>query len=164
MNDEPEQMGHSQETVWEVRLSFFLVIGELIQQVFHRLPKPLLDPYQALMHLPITAAFRKTNAPTIDYLTTKLAYLTMLLDEARSKPLEDFSSSSAAFVVFKDARTARYALRVLDNHPTRTLACHTQAAPNWVEVLWPRLGTSVYRSGIVKGWVVFLGVWAFTLA
>lgn len=133
-------------------------------QVLHRLPKVLTDPYQALMHLPITTPFRKSNAPVIDYLTTKLAYLTMLLDKARSQPLEDYASSSAAFVVFKDAHTARFALKVLDNHPTRSLACHAHAAPNWVEVLWPRLGTSVYRSGFVRGWVVFLGVWAFTLA
>lgn len=149
VDDEPEQLGHSKETVWEV---------------LHRLPRELLDPYQSLTHLPITSAFRKTNAPLIDYLTTKLAYLTLLLDEARSKPLEDFATSSAAFVTFRDARTARLALRVLNNHPKRSLACHTHPAPNWVEILWPRLGRSVYRSGFVRGWVVFLGVWAFTLA
>lgn len=133
-------------------------------QVLHSLPRPLLDPYQDLTHLRLTSRFRKSNAPLIDYLTTKLAYLTILLDDARSKPMSSFPASSAAFVTFRDARTARLALKVLDNHPKRRLACKAQPAPNWVELLWPRLGLSVYRSEFVRGWVVFVGVWAFTLA
>jgi hypothetical protein len=130
----------------------------------HNLPRQLLDPYQALTHLSFTSRFRKTNAPLIDYLTTKLAYLTILLDDARAKPMSSYPASSAAFVTFRDARTARLALKVLENHPKRRLACHTQPAPDWAELLWPRLGLSVYRSEFVRGWVVFIGVWAFTLA
>jgi len=131
-------------------------------QVLHALPRELLDPYQALTHL--TSLFRDQNAPLIDYLTTKLSYLTLLLDEARSKPLSSYSASSTAFVTFRDARTARLALKILDSHPKRSLACHTMPAPDWTNLLWPRLGKSVYRSEFVRGWVVHLGVWAFTLA
>lgn len=99
----------------------------------------------------------------IDYLTTKLSYLTLRLDEARAKPLSSYSASSTAFVTFKDARTARLALKILDSHPKRSLACHTVPAPDWTELLWPRLAKSVYRSEFVRGWVVYIGVWAFTL-
>lgn len=107
---------------------------------------------------------RKRNAPLIDYLTTKLVYLTMLLDEAREKDLSDYQAASTAFVIFKDARTARLALRILDSHPKRSLACHTEPAPDWTDLLWPRLGRSVYRSELVRSWVTFVAVWAFTLA
>jgi hypothetical protein len=130
-------------------------------QVLHALPRELLDPYQSLTHL--TSLFRDQNAPLIDYLSTKLSYLTLLLDEARSKPLSSYAASSTAFVTFKDARTARLALKILDSHPKRSLACHTMPAPDWTNLLWPRLGKSVYRSEFVRGWVVYLGVWAFTL-
>lgn len=130
----------------------------------HNLPRELIDPYQALTHLSFTSRFRKTNAPLIDYLTTKLAYLTILLDDARAKSMSSYPASSAAFITFRDARTARLALKVLENHPKRRLACRAQPAPHWSELLWPRLGLSVYRSEFVRGWVVFVGVWAFTLA
>jgi len=121
----------------------------------------LLDPYQSLIHR--TSIFRGNNAPLIDYLTTKARYLTALLDEARAKPLNTYCPSSAAFITFKDARTARLALKILDSHPKRSLACHTVAAPAWTDLLWPRLEKNVYRSSFVRGWVVFLAVWAFTL-
>jgi lipopolysaccharide export LptBFGC system permease protein LptF len=88
----------------------------------------------------------------------------MLLDDARDKDLEEYQAASTAFVSFKDARTARLALRILDNHPKRTLACHTLPAPDWTDLLWPRLGRSVYRSELVRSWVTFFAVWAFTLA
>jgi len=88
----------------------------------------------------------------------------MLLDDARDKELEEYQAASTAFVSFKDARTARLALRILDNHPKRSLACHTLPAPDWTDILWPRLGRSVYRSELVRSWVTFLAVWAFTLA
>ena len=133
-------------------------------QVLHSLPRELLDPYQALTHLKVTSAFRKKNAPLVDYLTTKLSYLTALLDEARDKPLSSYPAASTAFVVLKDARTARLALKILDSHPKRALACHTLPAPDWTDLLWPRLGKSMYRSELVRGWVTFLAVWAFTLA
>jgi hypothetical protein len=132
--------------------------------VLHSIPRELLDPYQALTHLKVTSVWRKKNAPLIDYLTTKLVYLTMLLDDARDKGLEDYQPASTAFVSFKDARTARLALRILDNHPKRSLACHTMPAPDWTDLLWPRLSRSVYRSEVVRSWVTFFAVWAFTLA
>ncbi len=133
----------------------------MISQVLHALPRELLDPYQSLTHL--TSIFRDQNAPLVDYLTTKLSYLTVLLDDARSRPLSSYSTSSTAFVTFKDAKTARLALNILDSHPRRSLACHTTPAPDWTDLLWPRLGKSVYRSEFVRGWVVFFGVWIFTL-
>ncbi|WVQ82649.1 hypothetical protein IAT38_004781 [Cryptococcus sp. DSM 104549] len=142
--DEPWREG--EKTVWEA---------------LHALPRELLDPYQSLTHM--TSLFRDTNAPLIDYLTTKLSYLTMLLHEARSKPLESYPAASTAFVTFRDAKTARLALKILDNHPKRTLACRAVPAPEWTDLLWPRLGKSVYRSEFVRSWVVYLGVWAFTL-
>jgi len=88
----------------------------------------------------------------------------MLLDDARDKELEEYQAASTAFVSFKDARTARLVLRILDNHPKRSLACHTLPAPDWTDLLWPRLGRSVYRSELIRSWVTFFGVWAFTLA
>lgn len=130
-------------------------------QVLLSLPRELIDPYQSLTHL--TSLFRDQNAPLIDYLTTKLALLTSLLNEARSKPLNSFRSASTAFVTFKDAKTSRLALQVLESHPRRALACHTTPAPMHVDLLWPRLSRSVYRSEFVRSWVVTLGVWAFTL-
>lgn len=133
-------------------------------QVLYDLPRQLLDPYQALTHLEATSMFRKQNAPLIDYLTTKLVYLTMLLDDAREKDLSEYQAASTAFVIFKDAQTARLALRILDSHPKRSLACHTVPAPDWTDLLWPRLGRSVYRSELVRSWVSFFAVWAFTLA
>nr|XP_018267046.1 uncharacterized protein I303_01029 [Kwoniella dejecticola CBS 10117]OBR89204.1 hypothetical protein I303_01029 [Kwoniella dejecticola CBS 10117] len=132
-----------------------------VWDALHALPRELIDPYQSLTH--ITSLFRDQNAPLIDYLTTKLSYLTMLLDESRSRPLSDYSPSSAAFISFKDARTARLAAKILDSHPKRSLACHAVAAPDWTDILWHRLGKTTYRSEFVRGWVVYLGVWAFTL-
>jgi hypothetical protein len=111
----------------------------------------------------MTSLFRDQNAPLIDYLTTKLSYLTSLVDEARSQPLSSYEPASTAFVTFKDARTARFALKVLDSHPKRSLACHTTLAPDWTDLIWSRLAKSAYRAQFVRGWVVFLGVWAFTL-
>lgn len=131
--------------------------------MLHSLPRELIDPYQALSHLKVTSVFRNQNAPLIDYLTTKLLYLTALLDEARSEPLEQYPAASTAFITFRDARTARLALKILDSHPKRSLACHLEPAVDWQNLLWPRLGKSVYKSSFVRGWVVFLGVWAFTL-
>lgn len=104
------------------------------------------------------------NPPLIDYLTTKLSYLTHLLTESLSKPLESYATASTAFVTFRDAKTARLVLKILDSHPKRSLACKTVPAPDWTDLLWPRLGKSVYRSEFVRGWAVYLGVWAFTLA
>ncbi|WWC58482.1 uncharacterized protein I303_101025 [Kwoniella dejecticola CBS 10117] len=135
--------------------------GKMDTTALHALPRELIDPYQSLTH--ITSLFRDQNAPLIDYLTTKLSYLTMLLDESRSRPLSDYSPSSAAFISFKDARTARLAAKILDSHPKRSLACHAVAAPDWTDILWHRLGKTTYRSEFVRGWVVYLGVWAFTL-
>ncbi|WRT64264.1 uncharacterized protein IL334_001195 [Kwoniella shivajii] len=87
----------------------------------------------------------------------------MLLDESRSRPLSSYPPSSAAFITFKDARTARLASKILDSHPKRSLACHTAPAPDWTDILWPRLGKNTYRSEFIRGWAVYLGVWAFTL-
>ncbi|EIW72492.1 hypothetical protein TREMEDRAFT_66911 [Tremella mesenterica DSM 1558] len=142
----PVERGESKQTVWEV---------------LHSLPRELLDPYQALTHL--SSLFRKENAPLIDYLTTKLNYLTLLVDEARSKSLDAYPPSSTAFVTFKDASTARVALSILPGHPKRSLACHTCSAPDWTDLLWSRLAKSTYRASFVRGWIVFLGVWLFTL-
>ncbi|WWC99807.1 hypothetical protein V866_006715 [Kwoniella sp. B9012] len=99
----------------------------------------------------------------VDTTVWDLSYLTMLLDESRSRPLSSYTPSSAAFVTFKDAKTARLASKILDSHPKRSLACHAVPAPDWTDILWPRLGKSTYRSEFVRGWVVYLGVWAFTL-
>ncbi|WVF70906.1 hypothetical protein IAT40_005701 [Kwoniella sp. CBS 6097] len=132
-----------------------------VWDALHTLPRELIDPYQSLTHL--TSLFRDENAPLIDYLSTKLEYLTMLLNEARSRPLHSYPASSAAFVTFKDAKTARLAHKILDNHPKRSLACHTTPAPDWTDILWPRLSRSVYKSEFVRGWIVHFGVWAFTL-
>ena len=163
VGDRPEQLGEGGETLWDVRV--WIEVGDEsdMLQVLHALPRELLDPYQALTHFKVTSIYRKQNAPLVDYLTTKLNYLTILLDEAREKPLSSYGSSSTAFVTFKDARTARLALKVLDSHPTRTLACRTLPAPDWTNLLWPRLGMSVYRSEFIRKWVVSVGVWAFTL-
>ncbi|KAL7420668.1 hypothetical protein Q5752_004619 [Cryptotrichosporon argae] len=135
--------------------------GQTVWDVLHSLPRELLDPYQSLTHL--TSLFRGQNAPIIDYLTTKLSYLTLLLDEARAKPLSTYQPSSSAFVTFKDAQTARLAVKLLDTHPKRSLACKSVPAPEWTDLLWPRLMKSVYRAAFVRGWAVYLGVWAFTL-
>ncbi|OCF45349.1 hypothetical protein I317_00872 [Kwoniella heveanensis CBS 569] len=132
-----------------------------VWDALHSLPRELIDPYQSLTHL--TSLFRDENAPLIDYLSTKLEYLTMLLNEARSRPLDSYPASSAAFITFKDAKTARLAHKILDNHPKRSLACHTTPAPDWTDILWPRLSKSVYKSEFVRSWIVFFGVWAFTL-
>ena len=88
----------------------------------------------------------------------------MLLDEACAEPLSSYAAASTAFVTFKDAKTARLALNVLDSHPKRSLACHTVPAPDWTDLLWPQLGKTVYRAEFVRKWVIYLGVWAFTLA
>ncbi|OCF73930.1 hypothetical protein I204_05778 [Kwoniella mangroviensis CBS 8886] len=136
-------------------------VDTTVWDALHSLPRECIDPYQSLTHL--TSLFRDQNAPLIDYLTTKLSYLTMLLDESRSRPLSSYTPSSAAFVTFKDAKTARLASKILDSHPKRSLACHAVPAPDWTDILWPRLGKSTYRSEFVRGWVVYLGVWAFTL-
>ncbi|ORX36074.1 hypothetical protein BD324DRAFT_642750 [Kockovaella imperatae] len=146
--DSPEQLGESSETVWDI---------------LHALPRALLDPYQALTHLKVTSFFRDQNAPLIDYLTTKLNYLSHRLDAARDKPLSSYNPSSTAFVTFRDARTARLAHKLLESHPTRTLACRTSPAPDWTNLLWPRLSMSIYRSEFVRKWVVQVGVWVFTL-
>ena len=165
VDDEDAQLGLAEEeSVWNVSQRFWSFLASADVQVLYDLPRELLDPYQALTHLKATSMFRKQNAPLIDYLTTKLVYLTMLLDDAREKDLAEYQAASTAFVIFKDARTARLALRILDSHPKRSLACHTVPAPDWSDLLWPRLGRSVYRSELVRSWVTFFAVWAFTLA
>jgi hypothetical protein len=87
----------------------------------------------------------------------------MLLNKARSQNLSTYPAASTAFVTFRDAKAARLALKVLDSHPKRSLACHTMAAPDWTDLLWPQLGKSVYRTEFVRGWIVYIGVWIFTL-
>ncbi|ODN77902.1 hypothetical protein L202_05008 [Cryptococcus amylolentus CBS 6039] len=138
-------------------------LDDTIWDILHSVPRECLDPFQELTHSPIIAPFYKNNAPKIDYLTLKLNYITDLIDEAQSTPVEDYPAASTAFATFKDAKTARLALKILDSHPKRTLSCRTTAAPEWTDLLWPRLYKSAYRSEFVRGWVVNLGVWAFTL-
>ncbi|KAE8542852.1 hypothetical protein D1P53_000915 [Cryptococcus gattii VGV] len=140
---------HGDQTVWDA---------------LHSVPREYLDPYQVLIHSKPLSILHHHNPPLIDYLTTKLSYLTHLLTESLSKPLESYSTASTAFVTFRDAKTARLVLKILDSHPKRSLACKTVPAPDWTDLLWPRLGKSVYRSEFVRGWVVYLGVWVFTLA
>nr|ODN96786.1 hypothetical protein L204_03495 [Cryptococcus depauperatus CBS 7855] len=134
---------------------------ETVWDALHSIPREYLDPYQELTY--VTSFFHKHNAPIIDYLTTKLSYLTMLLSEARSRPLDEYSAASTAFVTFIDAKTARLALKILDSHPKRAFACKAIAAPDWTNILWPRLSKSVYKAEFVRGWAVHIGVWAFTL-
>ncbi|WWD17764.1 hypothetical protein CI109_102205 [Kwoniella shandongensis] len=160
---EKDRKGGKREGQLEAALGRFLdgPQEDTVWDALHGLPRELIDPFQSLTHL--TSLFRNQNAPLIDYLTTKLNYLTVLLEEAKNRPLESYPAASTAFVTFKDAKSARLAHKILDSHPKRSLACHTAHAPDWTDLLWPRLGKSVYRSEFVRGWAVYLGVWAFTL-
>jgi hypothetical protein len=51
----------------------------------------------------------------------------------------------------------------MDSHPRRRLACDVSAAPDFRDLEWARLMRLTYRTEFVRGWVVALGVWAFTV-
>lgn len=131
-------------------------------QALHQLrSEGLLDPYQALTHGKYTV--RKANAPLIDFLTAKYRHLTKLLDEQLEKPIDDFKAASTAFVTLKDSHSLKRVLRELSSHPMHALACKTKPAPDYVDLLWPKLSKSVYRDEAVRSWAMFFIVWIFTI-
>ncbi|TDL23258.1 hypothetical protein BD410DRAFT_769147 [Rickenella mellea] len=134
-------------TVWEALFS---------------LPRTTLDAYQPLIHL--SALFRGKTVPAIDYFTTKLALLTSLITENRSRPATDFDPVSSAFVTFADPDDARKACKYLAVHPNNPLACFVSMAPDYEDLDWVRLMKTTFKAEFVKDWVVDVGVWVFTIS
>ncbi len=132
-------------TVWDALLS---------------LPKELLDPYQPLMG---KLKRKSKKSPLMDYEMTRVRVLTTRLQIRLAKPLEEYDAASTAFVTFVDTVTARRALSELAAHPLRPLTCLTQWAPDWTDVMWPRLSKEIYRSQTLRGWITSFVIWLFIL-
>ncbi|KAG9090998.1 hypothetical protein FRC07_011960 [Ceratobasidium sp. 392] len=137
--------------------------GETLWNALHSLPREDLDRYQPLINL--STLFKGRTVPAIDFLTTKLALLSALIEESRSGSGEIRGGvpASTAFVTFRDPRDARRALKELAAHPNNALACVTTPAPDVRDIDWGRAMKSTYTGEFLKDWVVNVGVWGFTL-
>lgn len=126
------------------------------------LPRELLDPYQAVYRKRKSKlSVRRLQAPLIDYLAAKEKILAEKMEAAISEPFETLQPASSAFVVFTEARFARRVLRELPSHPDHALGCQTQPAPDYTDLIWPRLVRAVYRADVFKNF--FIGVLVFFL-
>ncbi|KAG8689846.1 hypothetical protein FRC09_012237, partial [Ceratobasidium sp. 395] len=132
--------------------------GETLWDALHSLPRSDLDRYQPLINL--STLFKGKTVPAIDFLTTKLALLSALIEESRSGCGENVGGApaSTAFVTFRDPRDARRALKELAAHPKNALACVTTPAPDLRDVDWGRAMKSTYTGEFLKDWVVNVGV------
>ncbi|KAG8737834.1 hypothetical protein FRC10_007761 [Ceratobasidium sp. 414] len=137
--------------------------GETLWEALHSLPRDDLDRYQPLIHL--STLFKGRTVPAIDFLTTKLALLSALIEESRSGCGDNLEGApaSTAFVTFRDPRDAMRAVKELAVHPKNALACVTTPAPDVRDVDWGRAMKSTYTGEFLKDWVVNVGVWGFTL-
>jgi hypothetical protein len=120
-----------------------------------------LDPYQPLTRKLGTS--KTVNAPLIDFLASKLKIITEAMEALKEKPITEFTASSSAFVTFKSAKLARRALKELSTHPLYAMGCRTQAAPDYSDLIWPRLNRSVFRADQVRGWVIAIALFFITL-
>ncbi|KAF8595215.1 hypothetical protein BDV93DRAFT_611513 [Ceratobasidium sp. AG-I] len=135
--------------------------GETLWDALHSLPREDLDAYQPLIHL--SALFRGQTVPAIDFLTTKLAFLSTLIHESRSTGGGCEPPASTAFVTFRDPRDARRATKELAAHPKNMMACVVTPAPDVRDIDWGRAMKSAYTGEFLKDWVVNAGVWGFTV-
>ncbi|GJJ10885.1 hypothetical protein Clacol_005113 [Clathrus columnatus] len=135
---------------------------QTIWEILHSLPRTYLDQYQPLTSL--RRLFRGKSVPAIDYYTTRLAYLTALIHDDKSRPIEDYHATSTAFVTFSNIGDARRAVKYLQTHPSNPLACLVVPAPDIRDLDWPRIMKSSFTGEFIKDWVIELGVWAFTLS
>ncbi|KAG9102105.1 hypothetical protein FRC06_002321 [Ceratobasidium sp. 370] len=137
--------------------------GETLWDALHSLPRDDLDRYQPLIHL--STLFKGRTVPAIDFLTTKLALLSALIEESRSGSGDNQGGApaSTAFVTFRDPQDAMRAVKELAVHPKNALACVTTPAPDVRDVDWGRAMKSTYTGEFLKDWVVNVGVWGFTL-
>ncbi|KAH8114732.1 DUF221-domain-containing protein [Phellopilus nigrolimitatus] len=126
------------------------------------LPRSTLNSYQPLIYL--SALFRGRAVAAIDYYTTKVNFLTSLIEENRSRAVVDFEPVSTAFVTFANPDDARRACKYLAVHPKNPLACLVTMAPDYEDLDWVRVMKQTYKAELLKDWVVDLGVWAFTIA
>lgn len=131
--------------------------GETLWDALHSLPREDLDAYQPLIHL--STLFRGRTVPAIDFLTTKLAFLSALIDESRSTGGGCEPPASTAFVTFRDPRDARRATKELAAHPKNMMACVVTPAPDIRDIDWGRAMKSAYTGEFLKDWVVNVGVW-----
>jgi hypothetical protein len=133
--------------------------GETVWDALHSLPRGDLDRYQPLIRL--STLFRGRTVPAIDFLTTKLALLSALIEESRTGCGEAAGGppASTAFVTFRDPRDARRATKELAAHPKNMLACVVTPAPDVRDIDWGRAMKSTYTGEFVKDWVVNVGVW-----
>lgn len=129
-------------------------VGEGNAPLWHallRVDRSLLDPYQAV----------HKGVPLIDYLAAKEQVLADRLADALAEPFDSLKPASSAFVVFREARFAKRVLRELRSHPLHTLGCQTRPAPEYADIIWPRLSRTVFRADVVKNTIV--GVLVFAL-
>lgn len=120
-----------------------------------------MDPYQPLTRKLGTS--KTVNAPLIDFLASKLKIITEAMEALKEKPITEFTASSSAFVTFKSGKLARRALKELSTHPLYAMGCRTQAAPDYSDLIWPRLNRSVFRADQVRGWVIAIALFFITL-
>lgn len=132
-----------------------------MSQALLSLPPEVLDPYQ-----PLTRKLGTTNtvnAPLIDYLGSKLRIITEKMEKLKSQHIAEFTPASSAFVTFTSAKLARRALKELSSHPLYALGCRTQLAPDYSDLIWPRLNRSVFRADQVRSWVIAIALFFVTL-
>ena len=138
---DPEEDGF-----WTVRPSLPLVLLCLPRtlildrfQALHALPRALMDRYQPRRYGPLSPSVlirRKPNPPKIDYLSAKLALLSMAIDDGLAKPLADYTPSSSAFITFRSPEIARLAVRKMGRHHSRRLCCNVALAPDYRDIEW----------------------------
>jgi hypothetical protein len=98
-----------------------------------------LDRYQPRRYgrlSPSVLIRRKPNPPKIDYLSAKLALLSMAIDDGLTKPLVDYKPSSSAFITFRSPEIARLAVRKMGRHQSRRLCCNVAMAPDYRDLEW----------------------------
>lgn len=118
-------------TVWEALFS---------------LPRSTLNSYQPLIYL--SALFRGRAVAAIDYYTTKVNFLTSLIEENRSRAVVDFEPVSTAFVTFANPDDARRACKYLAVHPKNPLACLVTMAPDYEDLDWVRVMKQTYKAEV----------------
>lgn len=117
-----------------------------IWEALHSLPRSYLDPYQPLIRL--NKLFLGKSVPEIDYYNGRLTYLTSLIHDDKSRPIEDYQPTSTAFVTFSKIEDARRATKFLQTHPRNPLACLVVPAPDVRDLDWARIMKSSFTGEV----------------
>jgi len=107
-----------------------------------------LDIYQPLIYL--EQVFQNQIILSIDYWTTRLNYVTMLVKEHHDKSLISFEPVLTVFVTFSDPADTRRACRYLAAHLNNPLSCLVTKAPIYSNLDWMRAMKSLFRAEVCR--------------